>query len=188
MRENRKHPPLSFDYQSINNLANKVIIDKQLWRAASQGFQDTTWETNDFFFSGICKTKKSFIELYIPEEYQTNIRNLHLFIDLQAETDVFFDIHVFSDDGRKTRSDWRIFSGGKGLFVLDLKKMDLVPGLDNIGLWQGPWVGIRFNISVMKGRRINIRKIFFMKEAALFRQTHNSNKLQTINYCNEEII
>jgi GT2 family glycosyltransferase len=179
LRETRKQDPLGAGCRLHNNLGMKVVIDKQSWRATSKGFRDTTWDTKGFFFCGVCKTKKSFIETYIPEEYQTKIKNLHLYFDLNADTDVFFDMHVFSDDGRKTRSDWRVFSGGKGLFAFDLKKTDLVPGLDNIGVWQGPWVGMRFNISIMKGRKVNIRKIFFDEERKPFSTGHSTQQVSS---------
>ena len=112
--------------------------------------------------------KKSCLEIRIPNEYQSKIKNLNLYIDLNADTDVIFDIHVFSDNGRKTRSDWRVFLSGKGLFAFDFMKTDLVPGSDNISVWQGPWVAMRLNISSMRGRRINIRKIFFDEERKPF--------------------
>ncbi|MGV7222918.1 MAG: glycosyltransferase family 2 protein [Nitrospinales bacterium] len=160
LQEKRSQAPLNDDCRPHSGSGVKFVIDKQSWRAFSRGFQDATWNTNGFFFSGTSK-KKSYLEIRIPDEYQSKIKNLHLYIDLNADTDVFFDIHVFSDNGMKTRSDWRVFSSGKGLFVFDLIKTDLVPGSDNISVWQGPWVALRLNISSMRGRRINIRKIFF---------------------------
>lgn len=168
LHEKRRQDPLNDDCRPHSSSGVKFVIDKQSWRAISRGFQDTTWNTKGFFFSGACKTKKSCLEIRIPDEYQSKIKNLHLYIDLNADTDVIFDIHVFSDNGRKTRSDWRVFSSGKGLFVFDLMKTDLVPGSDNISVWQGPWVAMRLNISSMRGRRINIRKIFFDEERKPF--------------------
>lgn len=162
--EKRKHRPLNHDDRLQSDKAEEVVIDKHAWPVDSKGFRDTSWSTNGFFFSGICKTKKSFIEICIPETYQAKLNNCYLCIDLKADTDVFFDTHVFSDDGSKTRSDWRVFSGGKGLFVFDLKKADLVPSSDSISVWQGPWAAMRLNMYTIIGHRINIHRIFFAKE------------------------
>jgi len=164
LREKRKHYPLNHDYLLQSGKVDKVFIDKHSWQVDSKGFWGTLWNANGFFFSGICKTKKSFIEICIPENYQATLKYPYLFIDLNANTDVFFDTHVFSDDGSKTRSDWRVFSGGKGLFVFDLKKADLVPSSDNIRVWQGPWVSMRLNMYTVIGHRINIHKLFFAEE------------------------
>lgn len=168
LQEKRKRSPLNDDYRSKSSLGVEIAINKQSWQATSKGFQDTSWNTEGFLFSGVCKTKKSFLKILIPNEYQPKLKNLQLYIDLNADTDVFFDTLVFSNDGRKTRSDWRVFSGGNGLFLFDLKKADLVPGSDNISVWQRPWVAMRLNIYTLHGRRIYIRKIFFDEERRPF--------------------
>jgi len=166
--EKRTQKPISNDCRGFTGSEGGVVVGKQLWQATCGWFWNTRWEDNGFFFSGICLKRKSYIEIRIPEEYQENLKNMQLYIDMEAKVDVTFKIHVFSIDEKESLSDWHIFSGGKGLFAFDLDKMDLSPGINNIQVWQEPWVVMRLILYTRLGKRINIRKIFFDKDIKRF--------------------
>jgi GT2 family glycosyltransferase len=166
--EERTQRPLSSDCWSVRGSEGGVFVTKDCWQATCRWFWSTKWEDNGFFFSAICLKRKSYIEIRIPEEYQGNLKNMRLYIDMEAKVDLTFKIQVFSIDGRESLSDWHIFSGGKGLFSFYLDKMNLSPGINNIQVWQEPWATMRLILYTRLGKRINIRNIFFDEDIKRF--------------------
>lgn len=145
------------DQNLEDNIRIKII--KGIWLVSSQGFTSESWG-NGAFFSGKFETNRGFIELHIPEQYQSNLKKMNLCLELQTSSDLTTDIEIISLEKKSARSDWMVLHNGKILLNFDLAKMDMAVGGENIKIWQKPWYALRVHLASGPGCEIIIHDIF----------------------------
>lgn len=177
--EKRTLKPMYNDCCKFKGSGDEIAVHKESWQVKSRWFWNTTWGGNGLFFSGICLKRKSYIEMRIPDEYKLKLKNMKLYVDLEANVDVTAKIHILSVDGQESLTDWRILSDGKGLFAFDLRITDMSPGIDYIKVWQEPWGVMRLILFTQLGKRINVHKIFFDEERKPFSTGHSTQQVSS---------
>ena len=155
--EQRRAKPVQLD-QNLENTA-RIQIRKNPWLVSSQGFVNESWE-NESFFRGRFKVARGFIEIHIPEEFQSNLKKWDLYVELQTSSNVTTDIEIISSENKSARTDWQIFPGGRTLVTFDLSRMDMSAGAENIKAWQKPWRILRAHFASGPGCEIIIHDLF----------------------------
>jgi len=153
----RKVKPVQPDQNLEDN--TRIQIMKNIWLVSSQGFVNESWE-NEAFFSGRFEVPRGFIEIHIPEEYQSNLRKLNLCVELEASSEITADIEVISSENRSARTDWQVLHSSRTSLTFDLSRMDLAPGAENIKVWQKPWHILRVHLASGPGCEITVHDLF----------------------------
>jgi GT2 family glycosyltransferase/MoaA/NifB/PqqE/SkfB family radical SAM enzyme len=137
-----------------------VLVGRDSWLVTPLGFAENRSD-GDNLFEGVSRSASPCLELHVPELYRKRIGKMTLLLEMDCSADVTGHLSVIAETGQCVSTDWFLFAGGKGTYVLDLERTRLAPGPESIRTWTAPWDIIRLHISQGVGSRIVIRSLAF---------------------------